>query len=273
MGGDIREKYRQFRLWQQSVPSVKPMTDEQHTCSTCGTVFVGNYCPRCSQPANLSHFSARTMLSNFIDTWGFGNRSLLRTLRDLFLRPGYLIRDYLNGKGWSYFPPFKLFFLTLAFQYFIVHRFSSVSPESLFVVDEGEELEWWMRWINEAGQYAELFFTLLFAPAIYLLFRHSPFRPTLSVTECGITMIFLISGINIVDTIFEIWPNIFTDTFIDDIFYVCYMTLVFHQLFGFSWKKTIWRTLLAVLLTFLGVALIVQMANLLINDGSLELVR
>ena len=87
------------------------MSGEQHTCSTCGTVFVGNYCPRCGQSAKIGRYSFRKAFLLFIDVWGLGNRGMFHTLRDLLLRPGYMIRDYLSGMQMAYFPPFKMFFL------------------------------------------------------------------------------------------------------------------------------------------------------------------
>ena len=38
---------------------------------------------------------------------------MFRSIRDLILRPGYMIRDYLRGMQMAYFPPFKMFFLLL----------------------------------------------------------------------------------------------------------------------------------------------------------------
>ena len=38
---------------------------------------------------------------------------MFRTIRDLILRPGYMIRDYLQGMQMAYFPPFKMFFLLI----------------------------------------------------------------------------------------------------------------------------------------------------------------
>ena len=50
----------------------------------------------------------------FIDVWGLGNRGMFRTIRDLLLRPDYMIRDYLRSMQMAYFPPFKMFFLITA---------------------------------------------------------------------------------------------------------------------------------------------------------------
>ena len=87
----LREKYKAFKAWQQQPHQVAPMSDEEHTCTTCGTHFAGNYCPRCGQSARIGRYSA---IKAF-----------------LLFRPGYMIRDYLQGMQMAYFPPFKMFFL------------------------------------------------------------------------------------------------------------------------------------------------------------------
>lgn len=90
------------------------MSHESHQCATCGTHYEGNYCPRCGQSAQIGHYSFKKAFLLFLDVWGLGNRSMFRTLRDLLLRPGYMIRDYLQGMQMAYFPPFKMFFLLIA---------------------------------------------------------------------------------------------------------------------------------------------------------------
>jgi len=100
------------------------MHDEQHTCPTCGTVFTGNYCPRCGQSSRVGRYSFKKTFLLFLDVWGLGNRGMFHTLRDLLLRPGYMIRDYLGGMQMAYFPPFKMFFLLSAFSIFISSGFN-----------------------------------------------------------------------------------------------------------------------------------------------------
>ena len=88
---------------------------EWHRCRTCGEEYQGNYCPRCGQSAKIGRYSFKNALLLFFDVWGMGNRGMFRTLRDLVLRPGYMIRDYISGMQMAYFPPFKLLFLMTAF--------------------------------------------------------------------------------------------------------------------------------------------------------------
>jgi len=111
---NLKEKYRAFKEWQQRPYQVAPLSTEEHTCATCGTLFQGNYCPRCGQSARVGRYSLKTATKLFLDVWGLGNRSMFRSIRDLLLRPGYMIRDYLSGMQMAYFPPFKMYFLLIA---------------------------------------------------------------------------------------------------------------------------------------------------------------
>ena len=111
---DLKESYAKFKEWQRRPYQVKPLVDEEHDCATCGTHFRGNYCPRCGQSAVVGRYSFKKAFLLFLDVWGLGNRSMFRTVRDLLLRPGYMIRDYLRGMQMAYFPPFKMFFLVIA---------------------------------------------------------------------------------------------------------------------------------------------------------------
>ena len=108
---NIKERYKRFKEWEQQPHEVAPLSEDEHVCATCGTRFEGNYCPRCGQSARIGRYSFKKALLLFLDVWGVGNRGMFRSLRDLILRPGYMIRDYLRGMQMAYFPPFKMFFL------------------------------------------------------------------------------------------------------------------------------------------------------------------
>ena len=114
---------RAFRMWQRRPYEVAPLKNEHHVCSSCKTEFTGNYCPRCGQAAEVGRFSFKKALMLFLGVWAIGNRSMLRSLRDLMLRPGYMIRDYLSGMRSAYFPPFKMFFLLAAFSLIVEYGF------------------------------------------------------------------------------------------------------------------------------------------------------
>ena len=107
----VIDRYRRFCEWAKQPYRVAPNSTQRHVCSTCATCFEGNYCPRCGQSARIGRYSFRNAFLLFLDVWGLGNRGMFRSVRDLMLRPGYMIRDYLSGMQMAYYPPFKMLFL------------------------------------------------------------------------------------------------------------------------------------------------------------------
>lgn len=200
---------RAFRIWQQTPHKVAPMTDKLHVCQSCSTEFIGNYCPRCGQSQRVGRFSFKMAFLLFLDVWGIGNRGMFHSIRDLILRPGYMIRDYVGGMQSAYFPPFKMFFILTAFFmllsngiHFDVEEAQKAHAEKdVFSEIEAEEKEGTDKEIAEAIQFSIqvcryvkkfedkypsifLFLTLLLASApLYLFFRRCPLIPDLRYTE------------------------------------------------------------------------------------------
>lgn len=107
------------RHLQQRNTAIITVDDTVRTCINCGEVYKGRVCPQCGQKGTWTRYSWRQAALNFLDIWGLGNRPMFRTLRELFLRPGYMIRDYLSGHRNFYFPPFKLLALMVVFSLFV----------------------------------------------------------------------------------------------------------------------------------------------------------
>ena len=108
----IKKKLRQYRLKiqrqrRESLPP-PPADHTAHTCPNCGAHYHGRYCPQCSMPASWKRMTLKSLTMGFLDVWGMGNRPIFRSIEQLFLRPGYMIRDYLAGHHLRYFPPFKM---------------------------------------------------------------------------------------------------------------------------------------------------------------------
>ena len=118
---NLKEKFQQFRAWQERPREVAPMSAEEHECLNCHDRYVGKYCPRCGQPATTTRFTWKVAIANFVDAYGLGERGMFRSMSNLLLRPGYLILDYLRGMRASYFAPFKMYFLLVAISLLVTH--------------------------------------------------------------------------------------------------------------------------------------------------------
>ena len=136
---NLTEKWREFREWQKRPYQVAKLSEEHHCCTTCGQEYQGNYCPRCGQSAKIGRYSFKSAVLLFLDVWGVGNRGMFRTLRDLILRPGYMIRDYISGMQMAYFPPFKMLFLLSTLSILVSSGFNLEGKNSYEDTDEKTE--------------------------------------------------------------------------------------------------------------------------------------
>ena len=118
---------------QRSRASVIPVVDDtERTCTNCSTEYVGRVCPQCGQVGTWTRYTWHQAVLNFLDIWGLGNRPVFRTLKELSWRPGYMVRDYLDGHRHFYFPPFKLLAIIVVFLFLT----SQLTRESQFSVFE-----------------------------------------------------------------------------------------------------------------------------------------
>ena len=134
---NLKEKYRKFKAWQLKPREIAPNSQEEHECLNCHDHYTGKFCPRCGQPATTDRFSMKVAVENFVDAYGMGERGMFRTIRDLILRPGYLILDYLRGMRVSNYAPFKMFFLLTAISLLVTHGFN-IKGKILANDDESE---------------------------------------------------------------------------------------------------------------------------------------
>lgn len=112
----VVKSYRNSKAWnlhlnrrlEQYRPTPKTIDQTERDCINCGHHYSGRVCPQCGQVGTWTHYTWKQIILNFLDIWGMGNRPMFRTLGELFWRPGYMIRDYLNGHRQFYFPPFRL---------------------------------------------------------------------------------------------------------------------------------------------------------------------
>ena len=279
--GSIREKWREFLEWQRRPHQVAPMSEEHHRCHTCGQEFQGNYCPRCGQSAMIGRYSFKKALLLFLDVWGLGNRGMFRTLRDLILRPGYMIRDYLSGMQMAYFPPFKLLFLLTALalvvesgfnlkgqNYFELQREEVKKSTTVYMdLGEGTELPADQQQYNEqVEKYALVFLEyqqrfpnvttlclLLFLSGyLYYFFRRCPNIPDLRYSEL---MVALVYSVNF-QSIFQILTELLCLGM--GVQYVLQLLPIIplKQMSGYSWLRCIWYVALSFLMLMVMIVII-----------------
>ncbi len=282
------ELWQKFRLWQKTPYQVAPLSDEEHDCPTCQTHYTGNFCPRCGQWWRIGRYSFRNAFLGFLDIWGLGNRSMFRAIGHLFLRPGYMMRDYLQGRQHAYFPPFKMFFLVTTLGFLVdnglniaghsdieqrYERIEQRRAEEQELVAELNRLDSeqsrgqliakhiiTQSFIRIAGfqyDYPNFFVltVLLFVSGfLYLLFRHAPnFEGGMRYSELIVSLVYLYNMISLYIIPLEFLQ---LDERIQTMPYLT-LPLAFSQLTGHSLLRSAAYTLLAALFYIVLIALMV----------------
>lgn len=127
------------------------------TCKNCAKEFEGNYCPECGQKASTKRFSTKILFSELIDKILPVDRGVLFTSWQIIIRPGLMLRDYLDGKRAKHTKPFQflLIMVALSLIFFTQDEFKegmqagfsdSGKPKS----DAAQAFsQQWMQWITD----------------------------------------------------------------------------------------------------------------------------
>ena len=79
------------------------------TCKNCETFFDGKFCPECGQSVKDYDKPFSFIFYNFVgDFFAFDTR-FFRTFIALLFKPGFLSKEYFDGKRITYAPPFRIF--------------------------------------------------------------------------------------------------------------------------------------------------------------------
>lgn len=90
------------------------MTNQKdENCKNCGTKIMGKYCFSCGQNTDLHHRSIFHLMYEALEGIFHFDGRLWRTLPAIFIRPGTLNKDYIEGRINRHVPPFRLFLVTL----------------------------------------------------------------------------------------------------------------------------------------------------------------
>jgi hypothetical protein len=294
----IKEKWQRFKAWRERPREVAPMSNEEHECLNCHDHYTGNYCPRCGQAATTSRFSMKVAAENFAEAYGMGERGMFRTMRDLILRPGYLILDYLRGMRVSYFAPFKMFFLLFALSTLVTHGLnikgqalyddsetsvqnlekeideksgSTVEQDVLEI--EGETFKFsdrtkaivykifdrMERFEKRFPSINTLILLMIVSGFLYLFFRHCPKIPDLRYPEFFMALLYIANMYTVYSIVFDFFCLSKLSS------YSIFLTLIpLKQMSGYSWWRTAMKAVTASLIMFVLLVLLIILGILVI---------
>lgn len=91
-------------------PAPRPASDAARAgCEECGGEGDGAFCPGCGRPLRPERLTLSLLVQGLAEQMSL-ERGLLRTVRDMTVRPGAVIRGYLSGERRRWTSPFAYFF-------------------------------------------------------------------------------------------------------------------------------------------------------------------
>jgi len=149
-------------------------------CKNCGQLVKGTYCSHCGQNSNVGKITLSGLLKDIVNNVFQIDKGFFFTLKELFLRPGISIEEYLNGKRKKYFKPIT-YVLSMSTIYFLTTKivgqptwldsfFSGFTSQTF--QDAGQkQVPPFLSWFANNFAYSTLLLLPVFSLASYLSFR------------------------------------------------------------------------------------------------------
>lgn len=92
---------------------------KESNCLNCGTTVIGRYCHNCGQENVEVKESAWHFIVHFFNDITHFDGKFFTTLKILLFKPGFLSREYMNGRREKYLNPIRMYLFT-SFLFFLV---------------------------------------------------------------------------------------------------------------------------------------------------------
>ncbi len=102
-------------------------------CRNCGAELYGEYCWKCGQREGRPNFHFTDVAGELSDDLLRWDSRLWRTLLPLLLRPGYLTREFIEGRRARYVQPFRLYLIISFVSFLTLSLVNLENPLTLLV--------------------------------------------------------------------------------------------------------------------------------------------
>lgn len=239
------------------------MADE--LCKSCQGPLTGNFCANCGEKSFNKRLVFGDLLSDFMSNLFELEIPLLRTIKELTIKPGIMCRKYIQGIRKPYYKPFQYYILTLALFYLVFYAFglemSDFSkgfqpelPEGPFADQTQVVYDQIAQVMNDNSRLVQFVVIPFMAFFSWLVFKKSGFNYTenfvlslylaahasligliiVPLSKIDFTFYFIVTGS--VGTIYQIWA--------------------YHQFFQLKLVAAVLKGLLVYVLTFVTVGLV-----------------
>ena len=90
-----------------------PFVPETTDCRNCGAPLAGEWCHQCGQRNIKKRLTVRSAFGQLFDAITNLDRGFWHTMWELTIRPGKVVKNFVEGRTRPYFPPFRYAFILI----------------------------------------------------------------------------------------------------------------------------------------------------------------
>lgn len=122
------------------------------TCKNCNQTFKGHYCNNCGQSADTHKINGHFLWHDIQHGLLHFDNGIPYSIKQLFIRPGHSIREFIEGKRVRHFKPLSLVVVLAAlygflYHYFHIDLFRNSTDAEIDVADINEWMATHFSWI------------------------------------------------------------------------------------------------------------------------------
>lgn len=156
-------------------------------CKNCNHNLEGNFCSNCGQSANTHDIDFKSIVHELQHSVFHIDKGILYTTRELFVRPGHTIREYIFGKRVKHFKPVA-YIIVLSTIYALLtnftHKTSFLESALEGMIDSGTEnsknSDYFfvevLRWMKNHYAYTTLILIPIISIASYSAFYRTKYN-------------------------------------------------------------------------------------------------
>lgn len=208
-------------------------------CKNCDSTISSKFCPECGQKANVGRLSIGSIVHDILHYFTHADKGLIFIIKEMFLRPGTVIEEYISGKRKKYFNPFTFMLLcstVSAYLYWKLQYYTSIHTQQKTVQDNSEINKLIIQSstiMEEYGKIITIFMLPLLAIISYLFYYRKKFNYAEHLT-IHTFILAQTSIINIFVTVISYYffpESYFVFNMIFQLVFLLYLTIVFSSVF------------------------------------------
>lgn len=141
-------------------------------CKNCAHKYRGKFCSECGQSAAIERLTLKSAWTDIKSVFLHYNKSIFYTTKQMFLRPGLMARDYIEGKRIPYYHPFSYLLFVAGILVFLYHSF-----DIRFVLDSGSKVGEALNTWTKSHYVSTMLLTVpVMATCTYIAFRREGYN-------------------------------------------------------------------------------------------------